>query len=105
MNQNKLVTKVSSQGKWIGVFDDEWKGDEYQPIDDDEEVEKDGSAEKGKITFGGKKLPWRTGLYEMRYHHDGKHSVMASAGPIEIFGTSRSLYLRSRGGLTRRARL
>lgn len=26
-------------------------------------------------------------VWECRYHHDGKHNVMATSGPIEIFGT------------------
>ncbi|GAA6062939.1 hypothetical protein JCM10212_005952 [Sporobolomyces blumeae] len=79
-NKSKLVTRVSSQGKWVGVFNDEWNGDQYAASGHGEQ-----GKEKGTVTFSGKKLPWRTGLYELRYHHDGKHSVMASAGPIEIF--------------------
>lgn len=89
VGKSQLVTKVSSQGKWVGIYDDEWRGDEYQEdatqFDEKQKQAGQGGIEKGKITFGGKKLPWRTGLYELRYHHDGKHSVMASAGPIEIF--------------------
>ncbi|GAA5997036.1 hypothetical protein JCM5350_002714 [Sporobolomyces pararoseus] len=87
VGKSKLVTKVSSKGKWVGVYDREWQGDEYQKPSQEEVSGEttDGEIEKGQITFGGKKLPWKTGLYELRYHHDGKHSVMASAGPIEIF--------------------
>ncbi|GAA5943073.1 phosphatidylethanolamine N-methyltransferase [Sporobolomyces koalae] len=89
-NKSKLVTRVSSQGKWIGVFNDEWEGDTYAPAENEAQSQDNqdpiqGEHEKGRVTFSGKKLPWRTGLYELRYHHDGKHSVMASAGPVEIF--------------------
>ncbi|GAA5966197.1 hypothetical protein JCM3765_006085 [Sporobolomyces pararoseus] len=87
VGKSQLVTKVSSKGKWVGIYDREWQGDEYQKPSEEGggDKETEGEIEKGKITFGGKKLPWKTGLYELRYHHDGKHSVMASAGPIEIF--------------------
>ncbi|GAA5937887.1 hypothetical protein JCM1841_003868 [Sporobolomyces salmonicolor] len=88
-NKSKLVTRVSSQGKWVGVFNEEWEGDRYEGGGGEGGQQKEGQrkegTQEGTVTFSGKKLPWRTGLYELRYHHDGKHSVMASAGPIEIF--------------------
>ncbi|BGP43345.1 phosphatidylethanolamine N-methyltransferase [Rhodotorula kratochvilovae] len=86
-NKSTLVTKVSSQGKWIGVFDEEWQGDRYEGVEGDEgegEPKKEGQ-QSGAVVFSGKKLPWRTGQYEFRYHHDGKHSVMALSPPLEIF--------------------
>ncbi|GAA5857285.1 hypothetical protein JCM5353_004639 [Sporobolomyces roseus] len=94
---SKLVTRVSSRGKWVGVFDREWQGDRHVTPSSDchdegaaagilEDKEKEGEGlKRGKLVFSGKKLPWKVGKYELRYHHDGKHSVMASAGPIEIF--------------------
>ncbi|GAA6018038.1 hypothetical protein JCM11491_000043 [Sporobolomyces phaffii] len=91
VNKNRLVTKVSSQGKWVGVHDDEWRGDQYFEPSSSTTAGRDATEEEahalktGQVTFSGKKLPWRTGVYELRYHHDGKHSVMASSGPIEIF--------------------
>ncbi|GAA6002774.1 phosphatidylethanolamine N-methyltransferase [Rhodotorula paludigena] len=85
-NKSELVTKVSSQGKWLGVFDNEWRGNEYEGVEDEatKEEEKEGQ-QSGTVVFSGKKLPWRTGQYELRYHHDGKHSVMALSSPLEIF--------------------
>jgi phosphatidylethanolamine N-methyltransferase len=83
-NQSKLVTRVSSQGKWWGVCWDEWEGDKF--------VERDVSKEppppktQGVITYSDKKLPWTTGTFEFRYHHDGKHNVMAISRPFEIYG-------------------
>jgi phosphatidylethanolamine N-methyltransferase len=84
-NQSKLVTRVASQGKWWGVCRDEWDGDKF--------VEREGSKEHtlathGTITFSDKKLPWTTGTYEFRYHHDGKHNVMTISRPFEVYGKS-----------------
>ncbi|GJN93924.1 hypothetical protein Rhopal_006983-T1 [Rhodotorula paludigena] len=86
-NKSELVTKVSSQGKWLGVFDNEWRGNEYEGVEEgttSKEKEEEGQ-QSGTVVFSGKKLPWRTGQYELRYHHDGKHSVMALSSPLEIF--------------------
>ena len=46
----------------------------------------DVDVEEGEVVFAGSVLPWRTGRYEVRYHHDGKYNVMGLAGPIEIYG-------------------
>ncbi|GAA5923256.1 hypothetical protein JCM3775_007484 [Rhodotorula graminis] len=87
-NKSELVTKVSSQGKWLGVHDDEWSGDRYEGSDrrdDGVGAPKKEDQPTGSVVFSGKKLPWRTGQYEFRYHHDGKHSVMSISSPFEIF--------------------
>ena len=39
--------------------------------------------------FRASVLPWRTGKYEVRYHHDGKYNVMSLEGPFEGGGASR----------------
>lgn len=60
-NKSKLVTRVSSQGRWIGVDPEGWKENLF--VKDLEGVEgKDG----GRVTFEGKKLPWAVGRYEIR---------------------------------------
>lgn len=69
-NKSQLVTKVSSQGKWIGVRPDEWEGDSYYGTSTGEkqdggEGEKEGK-DHGVVTFSGKKLPWTVGVYEIR---------------------------------------
>ncbi|GAA6044275.1 hypothetical protein JCM8097_002105 [Rhodosporidiobolus ruineniae] len=81
-----LVTKISSQGKWLGVYDDEWDGDRYaeEKASNAATVNPDGTV-GGRVIFGDKKLPWKSGRYEFRLHHDGKHSVMACSEPFEIF--------------------
>jgi len=38
----------------------------------------------GKMEFSGDKLWWTQGVFELRYHHDGKHNVMAISLPFEI---------------------
>jgi len=78
---------------WVPVHDEEWDGD--IPINESSptNVPADGEGpdaddeECGTVVFKGDKLPWMVGLYEMRYHHDGKHNVLAFEGPIEIAGT------------------
>lgn len=88
-NKDTLVTKVSSQGKWCGVYSKEWEGDRYEGVGGGEAPEYgEISASKrarGAIVFKGKKMPWKTGQYEFRYHHDGKHSVVAISQPFEVF--------------------
>jgi phosphatidylethanolamine N-methyltransferase len=36
------------------------------------------------MEFSGDKLWWTHGVFEFRYHHDGKHNVMAISLPFEI---------------------
>jgi phosphatidylethanolamine N-methyltransferase len=38
----------------------------------------------GIITFDKMMVPWKTGVYEFRYHHDGKYDVIATSIPFEI---------------------
>lgn len=69
-NTNKLVTKVSSQGKWVGLFDAEWQGDRYEGVGGGEAPEhgeiSPAAQARGAVVFKGKKLPWKTGQYEFR---------------------------------------
>ncbi|TCD67750.1 phosphatidylethanolamine N-methyltransferase [Steccherinum ochraceum] len=82
-NASELVTKTSSIGKWVPVHGEEWDG-EY-PLSLDRPNRPDIDAEEGEVVFSGATLPWQTGSYEIRYHHDGKHNVMALLGPVEIY--------------------
>ncbi|KIY68946.1 phosphatidylethanolamine N-methyltransferase [Cylindrobasidium torrendii FP15055 ss-10] len=93
-NKSSLVTRTSSMGMWEGVYGDEWDGDLHVGDDEDEGYDSHGAAlskpgkrtkVKGKITFKGNTLPWLCGMYEVRYHHDGKYNVMSMDGPIEIY--------------------
>jgi phosphatidylethanolamine N-methyltransferase len=92
-NSSREVTKVSSQGRWVatneGSFDsltsekgliasdvvipstNQTKGDSRQ-------------VASGEMIFSGDKLWWTQGVFEFRYHHNGKHNVMAISRPFEI---------------------
>ncbi|TFK90909.1 phosphatidylethanolamine N-methyltransferase [Polyporus arcularius HHB13444] len=84
-NQSNLVTKTSSLGMWVPVHDDEWDGDIPLELQRPKRAEGDSpDVEEGEVVFKGGVLPWRTGKYEVRYHHDGKYNVMGLDGPIEI---------------------
>ncbi|KAJ3973602.1 phospholipid methyltransferase-domain-containing protein [Lentinula raphanica] len=82
-NKSSLVTKTSSMGMWVPVHDEEWDGDiplgRHRPDTPLKE------SESGVVTFKDNTLPWITGRYEIRYHHDGKYNVMCMDGPIEIY--------------------
>ncbi|QRW02367.1 methylene-fatty-acyl-phospholipid synthase [Ceratobasidium sp. AG-Ba] len=78
-NKSNLVTKVNSNGKWVPVHDDEWDGD--VPLS----LEHRNQTDHGEVVFQKDQLPWQTGKYEFRYHHDGKYNVMSIAGPIDIY--------------------
>lgn len=64
-NKHKHITNISSRGLW------QWSSDS-------------GSQTNGKLIFKGSHLPWKAGTYEFRYHHDGKHNVMARSVAFEI---------------------
>lgn len=76
-----LVTKISSQGKWLGVAEDEWIGD----VPRTSSSSTTSSVVSGVSVFRDSKLPWVPGTYEFRYHHDGKHNVLARSQPLEIY--------------------
>jgi phosphatidylethanolamine N-methyltransferase len=38
----------------------------------------------GEVVFEGDKLWWTQGVFEFRYHHNGRHNVMAISQPFEI---------------------
>ncbi|PLW40083.1 hypothetical protein PCANC_16345 [Puccinia coronata f. sp. avenae] len=99
-NKSGLVTEVTSSGRWCGLFEEEWEGDMHirkrgEEIDD--EVGPDGvksltvdnetgkARKTGWVEFRGEKVPWEEGVYEFRFHHDGKYNVMAATEPFEIY--------------------
>ncbi|WPH04568.1 Hypothetical protein R9X50_00746000 [Acrodontium crateriforme] len=92
-NASRDVTKIGSQGRWTatnkGAYD-------YNKADDgiliaDQRIDgakrTDGESAdlmSGEMIFTGDKLWWTQGVFEFRYHHDGKHTVMAISLPFEI---------------------
>lgn len=86
-NKSRLVTRVRSQGRWLGIYPDQWDGD-VSLADDNASgsAGKDAPIKRGKLVYTDKRLFWKTGKYEFRYHHNGMHNVMAVSEPFEIVG-------------------
>lgn len=92
-NASREVTRVASQGRWIAI-----KPDQYGSIVADRGIltsdvrvsgqgRKDGETQdflSGEMEFSGDKMWWTIGVFEFRYHHDGKHNVMAISVPFEV---------------------
>ena len=92
-NRSREVTRVASQGRWVAT-----NRDQYESAISDQgivrsETRESGAARRdgeskdymsGEMEFSRDKLWWTTGVFEFRYHHDGKHNVMAISPPFEI---------------------
>lgn len=92
-NASRDVTRTSSQGRWVAT-----NKDQYDSIVSDRGIlvsdtrvpgmgRKDGESKdylSGGMEFSGDKLWWTTGVFEFRYHHNGKHNVMAISLPFEV---------------------
>ena len=91
-NASREATRVASQGRWIAT-----NRDQYDSITADRGIitsnvrvsgaaRQDGESKdymSGEMEFSGDKLWWTTGVFEFRYHHNGKHNVMAISLPFE----------------------
>lgn len=87
-NASREITKIASMGRWVACCKDQHETEQADvgcltqdiPVvnDDGEEVV------TGEAVFDGDKTFWVEGSYEFRYHHGGKHSVMAISLPFEI---------------------
>lgn len=80
--QSDEITKVSSVGKWVPLYDEEWNGE--LPV----QAADTSKTQAGVVVFDKDRLPWQPGKYELRLHHDGKHNVMTRLAPVEIVGKS-----------------
>ena len=91
-NNSREVTRVASHGRWIATNRDQYDsaisdkgnivGDSLISgitLEDHEPKE----FFTGEMEFSGDKLWWTTGVFEFRYHHNGKHNVMAISQPFE----------------------
>ncbi|KAK2742923.1 phosphatidylethanolamine N-methyltransferase [Myotisia sp. PD_48] len=92
-NSSREITQVTSRGKWVatneGSFDSlvSEKGLLKSDILIQRVEQKDGQPHEvasGEMVFTGDKLWWTEGVFEFRYHHNGKHNVMALSRPFEI---------------------
>jgi phosphatidylethanolamine N-methyltransferase len=89
-NRSREVTEVPSLGRWAptneGVYDaltaDSSIKTLEHPSPNGESYEED--MVEGEVQFSGDKLWWTQGVFEFRYHHNGKHNVMAVSEPFEI---------------------
>ena len=91
-NASREVTRVSSAGRWISTGPNEYEsgpGDKGILVSDElvsGATREDGSTRdylRGEMVFEGDQLWWTQGVFEFRYHHDGKHNVMAISLPFE----------------------
>lgn len=87
-NASREVTRLSSRGRWIATTPGEYDSTtaDIGIISHSIIIKgKDGNdCLSGEMEFSGDKLWWTTGVFEFRYHHDGKHNVMAISLPFEI---------------------
>ncbi|KAG6008841.1 phosphatidylethanolamine N-methyltransferase [Claviceps lovelessii] len=93
-NRSREKTEVSSLGRWAptneGIYDDmtadssilvsEHAAAACAKSDDGSEPD----MVEGEVLFQGDKLWWTQGVFEFRYHHNGKHKAMAVSEPFEI---------------------
>jgi phosphatidylethanolamine N-methyltransferase len=92
-NISREATGVSSQGRWIATNEGAYdtltceKGLVISDVRVPGSQRKDGENRDfaaGEMVFAGDKLFWTQGVFEFRYHHNGKHNVMAISRPFEI---------------------
>ncbi|KAI9815362.1 MAG: phosphatidylethanolamine N-methyltransferase [Thelocarpon impressellum] len=92
-NASREATRVGSAGRWVatneGMYDS--ASADRGIVSSDVRVEGttrvDGEEQdylQGEVVFEGDKLWWTQGVFEFRYHHDGKHNVMAISLPFEM---------------------
>ena len=91
-NASREATRVSSSGRWIATNKDQFdsiiadNGILMSDVRVSGRGRKDGETQdflSGEVEFSGDKLWWTTGVFEFRYHHNGKHNVMAVSIPFE----------------------
>lgn len=84
-NDSKEVTRYSSSARWVATCPNEYDDRGAQGILVSDVPAANGSGFlSGEVEFTGDKLWWTTGIFEFRYHHDGKHNVMAISPPFEV---------------------
>ncbi|RMJ27540.1 hypothetical protein PHISP_01597 [Aspergillus sp. HF37] len=91
-NTSREVTRVSSQSRWVatneGFYDNMTCEKGIVTSDEVTSVKIQGGGKHelatGEVVFASDKLFWTQGVFEFRYHHNGKHNVMALSRPFEI---------------------
>jgi phosphatidylethanolamine N-methyltransferase len=94
-NASREVTRLASMGRWVatnpGEFDS-FTADIGQITSDIKAMSSPSSDNdpdlqdllSGEMVFSGDKLWWTQGVFEFRYHHNGRHNVMAISLPFEV---------------------
>ncbi|KAL8774478.1 MAG: hypothetical protein Q9209_000851 [Squamulea sp. 1 TL-2023] len=92
-NASRSATSVASQGRWIATTPDQYgsivadSGILLSDVRKSGKSRKDGETQdfySGEMEFSGDKMWWTSGVFEFRYHHNGKHNVMAISLPFEL---------------------
>ncbi|EAW14456.1 phosphatidylethanolamine N-methyltransferase [Aspergillus clavatus NRRL 1] len=92
-NTSREISRVSSQGRWIATNEGSYDNSKCEQgiVTSDVVIpasqRKDGEGRdlaSGEVVFSGDKLFWTQGVFEFRYHHNGKHNVMSISRPFEI---------------------
>ena len=92
-NSSRQITKISSNSRWVSTNDNKYDspianiGCLRTDVLNSGNTRKDGEVQdflSGEMEFAGDKLFWKAGVFEFRYHHNGKHNVMAISRPFEI---------------------
>lgn len=87
-NTRREVTRISSQGRWIatneGAYDSLTCEKGLVTSDVVIRVDENRELASGEMVFSSDKLFWTQGVFEFRYHHNGKHNVMTISRPFEI---------------------
>lgn len=89
-NRSREMTEVPSLGRWAptnaGIYD-QLTADSSIAVAEHRVPSNNGSdidMVEGEVIFEGDKLWWTQGVFEFRYHHNGKHTVMSVSEPFEI---------------------
>lgn len=91
-NASREITRIPSSGRWTATNRQEYDllGSENGIISSNVKttIKAEDGVDKecmtGEMLFSGDKLWWTQGVFEFRYHHQGKHNVMAISLPFEI---------------------
>lgn len=92
-NASREITRVASSGRWIATNEGAYDSLNAEKGILSSDVRVSGRSKttgehkeycRGEMIFEGDKLWWTQGVFEFRYHHDGKHNVMAISLPFEV---------------------
>ncbi|KAJ5740331.1 hypothetical protein N7493_000203 [Penicillium malachiteum] len=91
-NTSREVSRVSSQGRWIATNEGSYDNLTCENgiitsdvvINPSEKGRENHELASGEVLFSGDKIFWTQGVFELRYHHNGVHNVMAISRPFEV---------------------